>query len=631
MTHHRPLILVACASAAFAQAADSLVLLTQLPVIQIAADPQGNLLAVRRIAPSTSSPGGVFRYATDGTLLRSYTAPGQVLPNQALSGHVVLAVDPQGAIYLAGGNNIVRPTDSPQNLWTPQLPAIPLQIGAISFDPQNNPILAITDNSVAAQPAVRTIKLDRVTGQLMANVRVINGYGANGIAVDAAGLVYLTGMSLELKGYAAKVDLNQQQMGYTAFLDGAMPNAIAVDSNGSAYIAETPLAVPNVFGPGGGGIIHFGANKMYKLTSKGLIETTNAGGGLALAFDSAGNLVVIGGGYPPTGVFQSGCGPRFDLGGLSITQLDPVTLHPRNSAFLAQQVFLNASAPLPDGSFFVATQAGRILRVTPGNASSPIACIANGASFLIENSVVPGQLLTIFGAGLGADPISVFDDSTQLPFTANGTVVRIGGFPAPLLAVSSTQINAIVPFELTSIDQSQPVSVEISLNGTVIYTWQMALAAQNPTPLLHFDPVGALDFAQVPRYQDVLSTYAVPLADVLNQDGTHNSAANPAAPGSTVTIFATGYDQSGTGLQDGQPGDGQLLPGMASIPVMTPDGPLVVSSTTTIAGRTNAVLQIQATIPAQFAGRALPFVIQATQGQTPPGSLVWTNFLYVSR
>jgi uncharacterized protein (TIGR03437 family) len=287
----------------------------------------------------------------------------------------------------------------------------------------------------------------------------------------------------------------------------------------------------------------------------------------------------------------------------------------------------------------VATQANRVLHVSPAAPSSPVACIVNGASYLVESSIVPGQLLTIFGRGLGSDPITVYDDSKQLPFSSGDTEVRIGGFPAPLLAVSSSQIDAIVPYEV-----SEPAAIEISRGGSVIYTWQMSFAARNPAPLLRFDSSGALDFFQAPAYQDVLTTYPVPLANVLNQDGTPNSATNPAHLGSTITIFATGFGLLGGVWPDvdGAPG-GSLpqwpaniipdfpFPVLAEIPVWTPNGTLTLPAPTpitTIAGHSNALLQVQAFIPTDFSPGPAPFVI----GPWPANGIpVWTNFLYTAR
>src|SRR5262249_23732927 len=156
----------------------------------------------------------------------------------------------------------------------------------------------------------------------------------------------------------------------------------------------------------------------------------------------------------------------------------------------------SASSLLDDGSLFVATHSGRVLHVNPAAPSSPVSCIVDGASFLAEVTVVPGQLLTVFGQGLGTEPMSVFDDSQQLPTASNGTVMRIGGVLAPLLAVSSTQINAIVPFETSG--ATGPINIEISRDENVIYTWPVNVGAANPQPLLSFGTQYQLDLFQAP-------------------------------------------------------------------------------------------------------------------------------------
>jgi uncharacterized protein (TIGR03437 family) len=63
----------------------------------------------------------------------------------------------------------------------------------------------------------------------------------------------------------------------------------------------------------------------------------------------------------------------------------------------------------------------------------------------------------------------------------------------------------------------------------------------------------------------------------LNQDGSLNSAANPAAPGSIVTVWATGAGDSVPGNPDGyieQFSDAPLLPVSVVTPNLSTDSPM---------------------------------------------------------
>lgn len=74
--------------------------------------------------------------------------------------------------------------------------------------------------------------------------------------------------------------------------------------------------------------------------------------------------------------------------------------------------------------------------------------VTNAASYA-AGSVAAGEIITIFGTGMGPSPlVAVSSDSItggRLPTTLAGVQVMIGGYAAPLLYVSASQISAIVP------------------------------------------------------------------------------------------------------------------------------------------------------------------------------------------
>jgi uncharacterized protein (TIGR03437 family) len=176
-----------------------------------------------------------------------------------------------------------------------------------------------------------------------------------------------------------------------------------------------------------------------------------------------------------------------------------------------------------------------------GSSIGTVAATVNGASFASGAPVAVGALVSLFGTGIGPANAAAAT-SLPLPTTLGGYQVKIGGIYAPLLYLSSGQINCQVPFELAGTTSAQ-VTVT---NGTATSSPStVTLAASAPGIFVGSGTQGA----------------------VLNQDYSANSAANPAARGAVVQIFATGQ-----GLVTNQPLDGVGAPSspVATTPATTP-------------------------------------------------------------
>jgi uncharacterized protein (TIGR03437 family) len=149
-----------------------------------------------------------------------------------------------------------------------------------------------------------------------------------------------------------------------------------------------------------------------------------------------------------------------------------------------------------------------------------IGSLTNGASGG-GGPIAPGEIVTIKGSMLGPSTgVSFFPNPVTgtVATTLAGTQVSFGGYPAPILYTSATQINAIVPWEVTG--QSQVVAqVQFTGAGSARVTVPLSSAAPG---VFTFDSSGAGQ------------------AVAANQDGSFNGPSNPAAPGSYVTIYFTG-------------------------------------------------------------------------------------------
>jgi uncharacterized protein (TIGR03437 family) len=160
----------------------------------------------------------------------------------------------------------------------------------------------------------------------------------------------------------------------------------------------------------------------------------------------------------------------------------------------------------------------------PANRVSP-SCIVHGASFDVVR-VSPGALMTIRGSNLGPSTFTLFTlPGGIVEKVLGGTSVTVEGRPAPMLFSWDKQINFIVPWSTRT-------------DGT-------------PVPLcVTFD--GATSCVQVETTAAVTGAFqrgAVTAA--LNQNGSIHETTNPAAPGSVVQLYMTGFGTVGGSLVDG--------------------------------------------------------------------------------
>lgn len=135
------------------------------------------------------------------------------------------------------------------------------------------------------------------------------------------------------------------------------------------------------------------------------------------------------------------------------------------------------------------------------------------------NTISPGEIVTIFGSGIGPrDGVSFRLEDGRVPTAAGGTRVLLDGEAIPILYASYWQVNAIVPYSLP-LDRIAKLQVE-SNDGK---SNEIALDPRPPhITLFTRDGSGSGQAA------------------ALNEDGTLNSPGNPAKPGSVMTLFGAG-------------------------------------------------------------------------------------------
>lgn len=160
---------------------------------------------------------------------------------------------------------------------------------------------------------------------------------------------------------------------------------------------------------------------------------------------------------------------------------------------------------------------GALLHLVP-TAVNLVAAV-NAAGYQ-TGAVAPGEILTLFGEGLGPPSLSPGQASypgVQDNFAA-GMRVFFGGVPAPVVYTWNQQVSVIVPYEVT---------------GEASIVAQLEYLGQQSAPLtLQVTSAAPGIFSQ--------NATGTGQGAILNQDFSLNTASNPAAPGDIVQIFATG-------------------------------------------------------------------------------------------
>jgi uncharacterized protein (TIGR03437 family) len=463
--------------------------------------------------PSTQGAYSIATTANHPYLLELDPTGTKIVFSATGIGGDALALDSSGDIYVAGFTYLL---DYPT---TPGAYQTTFPVFTVCFTP---PCLGAGQGS-----SQYVTKVDPTGSKLIFSTAVAgNGNTSNsGLAVDTVGNVYLTGYAGPHYPYTVTPPaIPIGPINSIFFFE--LPFLTKLDPAGQTLLFSVPI--------GGGGV---------QVDSQGSVYV---GGGVGSGFVASFGITNI----PALANVPAPCLPGAALhSAIYASQVDSAsgdvlgtqfiggsTLTASGVALVGSTLWIAGATSLPDFPFSPnaitipnlgpTPLAGAYLGAVDFSQPQPppgtpqIGCIVDSASLAPAGLGVPEELLTILGTGLGpATPLTAPDSSTT---TLGGVNITVGSHAAPLLYVSSTQINFAVP----PISQS-PALLQLTVNG---------LNAQpRGLPITFANPALFLNSAQASQ---TTSFGSVALA--LNADGSLNSSTNPAQLGSTVSVFVNG-------------------------------------------------------------------------------------------
>ena len=222
--------------------------------------------------------------------------------------------------------------------------------------------------------------------------------------------------------------------------------------------------------------------------------------------------------------------------------------------------------------------------------------ITNAASY-VTGRVAPGEMITIFGSGLGPATIAPMqtDERGYVSTSLGGTQVLFDGTPAPLIYSLAGQVSAVVPYETFGKNSTE---VQVVFQGQSSNTVSVPVVTSTPG-VFTLDGSGSGPGA------------------IVNQNGTVNAANNPASAGSIVLIFATGEGQTNPDGTDGKP-DGFPAPTPIAQPVSATIGGLNadVQYAGGVPGLVAGFLQVNLRLPSGVPASSAVPVILSIGGQS---------------
>jgi len=482
---------------------------------------------------SASSSNFVFKLNPDGSLgWATYFADVSSTVN-------AIAVDSAGATYIAGTSRGIVPTTPGAYQTQFQYMCIPTwMIGCL---PGPTSAFVTKLNAKGAGLIYSTYVSSDASKNLVQN--------AQGLAIDSSGNAFFGGYNNVAKLSAdGSALLASAQAGQTGEL---VISAVALDAASNLYATGTwtnyesgggfPFtsgafqtvpqpAIPALPGgppPGGGqdAIAMKWDSGLSQLLAATLLGGESTDAGESIAIDASGNVIV--GGYTDSSAFPTHAPFQTSFSARSgfVASLDSSLSHLLFSTYLGDGRAFDAHAAVPDGN-------GNILLAgnTLTNAGTLFIGGDPGASFTSNAIAVINKIALQPAPAARLDSVVNYASRMAAPLAPGEAIAAVGsgfgsdaqllidGVSLAVVSRTATSLAAVMP---DGAKTSGSYQIQVSTGGTLSNSVYVPAAPASPG-IFSVDGSG---------YNQ---------GYILNGDGTLNSPSNPVAPGSAITIFATG-------------------------------------------------------------------------------------------
>ena len=431
----------------------------------------------------------------------------------------------------------------------------------------------------------------------------INQVGSNGITVARQTIVVSSSPQVSYKATATTQSGGPWLSVDSSTAQGTTPGLITAIINGAGLAAGTYVGTVSITPLGGAPqtvtiTLVVAAPAVIVATPAPLSFTAQQDGSLPgsqmLSLTSTGSQLDL-----TVGASTQSGGSWLSVSPSSVTTPASVSVsvNPAGLAPASYQGTLNISAS--DASVAPLTVA---VTLTVSKPAPEVGGITNAASFA-PGPVAPGEFVTIFGTSIGpSTPVSLqLTPSGTVDTILGGTEVFFDNIAAPVIYSSANQVSVIVPYEVA---RRVNTALKVEYQGIASIT-QMVRVIDSSPAIFVADATGQ--------------------GAILNQDGSANSVKNGAAPGSVVSIFATGEGQTDPDGMDG-------VINAKVLPVPKPVLPVTVEINGEIAevtyaggapGEVAGMLQVNARVPANVPhGMAVPVTITVGAATSQAGVTV---------